>query len=99
MRKKLRDTKTDPAALANRVILQKYGKQIYEDQWAKEHSEIELIKILKEFEYRMRAINAAIILRLSVINEMMEDTQEDWSLFFRTKDRWMANVVMGLDNT
>lgn len=42
--------------------------------------------------------NAEITLRLSLIHEIIDDTLVDWSRFLNTKDRWMANVVMGTQN-
>lgn len=43
----------------------------------------------------MLELNSVTSLRLQLVAEIIEDTQADWSHYLRTKDRWMANIVMG----
>ena len=37
--------------------------------------------------------------RLQLINEMVKETGANWTRFMRTKDRWMANCVIGDDDS
>lgn len=46
----------------------------------------------------MLELNSVTSLRLQLVAEIIEDTQSDWSRYLRTKDRWMANIVMGTLN-
>ncbi len=54
--------------------------------------------IIKQYRTDLTQIYAEFNLRIQIINRMVTETDKSWQRFTKTKDSWMVNCTMGVDN-
>lgn len=93
--KGIRDPYYDPNILKNLIELQQYQehddlvsatRRDDVDYWIA-HESTQITRVYSHFKSQ-----------LDLTNSMIKETKRNWVSYLKTKNKWMANIVMGLDD-